>query len=246
MARRSPLLTLLAGGLLGVGLLAASVLATPVQPAGDAAAAADATESPEPPDESPAADDPVDAPEPQAGTEPDATAGPEPDESPEPAPDEPDPVTYVGYVDGGGASVALVVTGDEAVGYVCDGVAVEAWVSGPAVAGRLDLASDDGATLTGTFDDAEATGETVAGDLSWTFTVEQVDPPEGLYRFADTIVGGAEVVGGWIVLPDGTQVGVVNVDGDPAPAEELDVGTGEVSVDGVTVTAELLPGGDRG
>ena len=32
---------------------------------------------------------------------------------------------------------------------------------------------------------------------------------------ADTVAGGAEVRGGWIVLPDGSQVGVVTVDGSP-------------------------------
>lgn len=237
MARNSPLVTLLAGGLLGAGLLVASMLATPDQPAADEAAADEVTEQ-APEDESPTPET-----EPPPSPEPD-----EPEDPPEPEPTlppEPDPVTYVGYVDGGGASVAVVVTGDEAIAYVCDGVAVEAWVSGSAEDGRLALTNDDGDTLTGAYDDSELTGETEAGGLTWTFTVEQVDPPEGLYRFADTIVGGAEVVGGWIVLPDGTQVGVVRVDGDPRPAGELDVGTGRVTIDGVAVTAEPVAGGSR-
>jgi serine/threonine-protein kinase len=64
------------------------------------------------------------------------------------------------------------------------------------------------------------------------------DPPQGRYRIADTVVGGAEVVGGWIVLPDGTQIGAVNVDGETKPAEELDVATGQVTVEGELVTVE--------
>lgn len=215
MARKGPLLTLLGGGVLAGGLLVASMVAAAEQPGAGERLAVGAT--------------PTVA----------ATPTAEPSPSPQPAPaEEPEPVTYVGDVDGGGASVAIVITGEEAVAYVCDGVN-EAWLNGLARNGELTLTGDD-AELTGSFDEDSAEGEATAGGVSWTFTVEQVDPPEGLYRIADTILGGAEVEGGLIVLPDGRQIGVATLDGEAAPGPELDPETGEVTVGDAPVTADRV------
>jgi serine/threonine-protein kinase len=226
MARNGPLYTLLSGGVLGVGLLVAAMAATPDETAAD--------------DQQPLAE----ATETQPAQTPDPTPEPTPEPTTEPAPSPTETeaaqaVTYVGYVDGGGASVAVIVTGDEAIAYLCDGNAVEAWLDGSAVAGQLDLTGDRG-SLTGEFDDLQASGQAIADDQSWAFTIEAVEPPEGLYRFADTIAGGAEVVGGWIVLPDGTQVGALNTDGQTQPAPALDVETGQVTIDGTAVVPERL------
>lgn len=234
MARNSPLVTLLVGGALGVGLLGASMAATPDQPDEPAAGVTESPSAePELTDEPKEDLEPTDPPDENADEA-------EPDDSPEatePPADAPEPVTYVGYVDDGSASVAVIVDGDEAIAYVCDGVSREAWLSGAAADGELELTGDQG-SLSATYDGFVAEGETTVDDQTWTFTIEQVDPPEGLYRFADTIAGGAEVVGGWIVLPGGDQVGLVDVDGEPQPAEQLDVDTGQVTVEGEVVTAE--------
>jgi serine/threonine-protein kinase len=226
MARNGPLYTLLSGGVLGVGLLVAAMAATPDETAAD--------------DQQPLAE----ATETQPAQTPEPTLEPTPEPTTEPAPSPTETeaaqaVTYVGYVDGGGASVAVIVTGDEAIAYLCDGNAVEAWLDGSAVAKQLDLTGDRG-SLTGEFDDLQASGQAIADDQFWTFTIEAVEPPEGLYRFADTIAGGAEVVGGWIVLPDGTQVGALNVDGQTQPAPALDVENGQATVNGTVVTPERL------
>lgn len=226
MARNGPLYTLLSGGVLGVGLLVAAMVATPDETAADnQAPLAEATET-------------------QTAEAPDPTAEPTPEPATEPAPSPTETeaaqaVTYVGYVDDDGASVAVIVTGDEAIAYLCDGNAVEAWLDGSAVDGQLELTGERG-SLTGDFDDLQATGQAIADDQTWTFTIEAVEPPEGLYRFADTIAGGAEVVGGWIVLPDGTQVGALNVDGQTQPAPALDVENGQATVNGSVVTPERL------
>jgi serine/threonine-protein kinase len=212
MRQKGPLLTLLTGGALAAGLLVASTVATAGGSAEDPALAGGATPSAEP------------AP---AQTSPPA---------PEPEPELP-AVTYVGSVDGGGASVAIIVDGDDTIAYVCNGASVEAWLEGSADAGELDLAGDGG-SLIARYDDQQAVGETTVAGRTWTFTIEEVANPEGLYRFADTVVGGAEVVGGWIVLPDGTQVGVLAVDGEPQPAPRLNPETGEVLIDGQVVTAQ--------
>ena len=159
-------------------------------------------------------------------------------ESASPQPEaEPEPVTYVGWVDGGGASVAIIADGDDTVAYVCDGATAEAWLRGSSRDGELELAGEGGSLVAG-YDDRRAIGEVTVAGRRWTFTIPAVAPPEGLYRFADTVAGGAEVVGGWIVLPDGSQVGVLVVDGAPRPAPELDPGTGSVTIDGQRVTAE--------
>jgi serine/threonine-protein kinase len=180
---------------------------------------------------------PDDEPAGAGGTAPEAPPTPAAESmSPQPEPQR-EPVTYVGWVDGGGASVAIIVDGDDTVAYVCDGAAAEAWLRGSSRDGELELAGEDGSLVAG-YDDRRAIGEATVAGRSWTFTAPQVAPPEGLYRFADTIAGGAEVVGGWIVLPDGSQVGVLAVDGDPRPAPELDPGTGAVTIDGQRVIAE--------
>jgi hypothetical protein len=228
MARKGPLLTLLGGGVLAGGLLVASVVAAGEQrdDVDPIAAGANGTAEPTPTTEA----TPTPEPTPTAGLsqDPEAPA----------AEEEPDPITYVGDVDGGGASVAIVLNGEEATAYVCDGE-IEAWLQGDASAGELAL-SGDGAELTATYDEDSAAGEVTALGEEWSFTVEQVDAPEGLYRVADTILGGAEVEGGWIVLPDGRQVGVLTVDGESASAPELDTDTGQVTVDGETVTADKV------
>jgi serine/threonine-protein kinase len=68
-----------------------------------------------------------------------------------------------------------------------------------------------------------------------------VKSPSGLYRLSAQ-VRGAKVVGGWIVLADGTQVGVLSVDGQAQPAPQLDTSTGGVVVDGTAATAAPVDG----
>jgi hypothetical protein len=233
MSRSHPLATLLTGGALAAGLLIASMAATPEQPAADDEAVPVVTDSPEPDETEPTAESDEDVDEPEPADTPDDT-----DEQTPPRDEAPEPVTYVGYVDGGGASVAVIVDGDEAIAYVCDGQSREAWLSGVAVDGQLELTGDRG-SLSASYDDSIVEGEATVDGQAWTFSITQVDPPEGLYQFADTVAGGAEVVGGWIVLPDGSQVGAVNVDGETQPAEPLDVTTGQVTVEGEVVTAEF-------
>lgn len=223
MARKGPLITLAGGGALAAVLLAASVNAASGD-GDDRDLAGDETAASPAPASSPAAS-----------------------ESPaQEVAEDPEPVTYVGNVDGGGASVAIIVDGEEATAYVCDGYAVEAWLTGTARNGELVLSAENGELL-GSYNDESATGEITAAGLDRTFTVGQVDPPDGLYQFADTVVGGAEVEGTWIVLPDGTQVGLAYVDGeisgtleadDPAPS--IDLETGDVVLNDVPVAPARL------
>ena len=223
MRRSGPLLTLVVGIVLGVGLLVLSANATN---RADEPAASPATAS-----ASPTATATVTP----AQTEPPQTPEPAPAPAPEP------PATYAGRVDGGAATVAIAINGGQAVAYVCDGRQIEAWLQGPASGGTMALIGAGGANLTGTYGDGVSAGSVAADGRAWTFTAPVAQEPAGLYR-ATASVAGARVVGGWIVLSDGSQVGGMSEDGRRAPAPPLDVATGQASVQGTPIAAERMDG----
>lgn len=229
MARSGPLLTLTAGGALAAVLLVASMNAAG---GGGGDGGGELVAGQAPPGEAPTG-----AP----------TPTPTPTQAPTGAPEaeRPEPVPYVGWVDGDdpAASLAIIVAGDEATAYVCDGDTVEAWLRGDADGGELRLTGDAG-ELRGTFDDAGATGEISVGELDLTFTIDLVEPPAGLYAAADTI-RGAEVEGSWIVLEDGTQVGFTYVDGEAVPAAEIDLRLRKVEIEGRRLPVEPVTGWDE-
>ncbi|WP_117214281.1 hypothetical protein [Allorhizocola rhizosphaerae] len=127
---------------------------------------------------------------------------------------------WAGEVDGGAATIAISVKDGVAVAYLCDGQKIEAWLQGTASDGKLVL-SGKNATLEGTFGGGKATGQITAGGRKWTFTAPVAQPPGGLYRAAQE-VSSATVVCGWIVLPDGRQVGLCS---NAQPAPRLDTST---------------------
>jgi hypothetical protein len=121
------------------------------------------------------------------------------------------------------------------VAYLCDGK-IEAWARGTAVAGRLAMTGKGNARLTGTYDGKTATGTLVAAGQPWTFNAPTVHKPSGLYK-ATAKVRRVPLVSTWIVLPDGSQIGVALIDGKPRPAPKLDRASGRATVDGTPVTA---------
>lgn len=147
---------------------------------------------------------------------------------------------------GDGAAVAVSVHGNQAVAYVCDGHRVGQWFTGTAKAGKLDLTGTSGARLTVTYRDAKAAGYAVADGKRYTFSAPARHGRYGLYE-STAVVHGTRVKVGWIVLPDGYQVGAVQ--SSPAgagpsvtPAPELDLATGTAQYDGVVLTATLISG----
>ncbi len=161
--------------------------------------------------------------------------------SPAPTPARAVQATYAGTVVGSTATVAIAVRGDTAVAYFCDGRRIEAWLRGTAGAGQLSLAGTAG-KLTGTYDERVARGTVTAGGRSWSFAVPVVHAPSGLYR-ATAQVRGARVVAGWIVLPNGRQVGVFTTNGGtPTPVPRLRTETGTATVNGAPLTAAAVDG----
>jgi hypothetical protein len=149
-------------------------------------------------------------------------------------------VTYAGSVDGGKASLAIVVRDGVGVAYLCDGNRTEAWLQGAASDGALDLTGKNDASLRGTYGNGVAKGTVIASGRKWTFTIRVAKPPSGLYRATATL-RNAKVVGGWVVV-NGRQVGLLEVGDATEAAPELDTATGTATIDGTQVQADPVVG----
>ncbi|MER8008612.1 hypothetical protein [Streptomyces sp. NPDC094149] len=211
MKRPGPLLTLLAGLLLAVFIL------TLDSTTGTKSASSDYEKpSAAKPSSSPAATSPSPTPKRSA-----APAG-----------------VYTGRTDDDSSAVAVSLRGGKAIAYFCDGHNIESWLKGEVRgAGGMRLTGEHGARLNGTLKGGgKLTGTADVGGGHYTFTLARAKKPSGLYR-ANSQVAGARIVGGWIVLPSGRQVGLVTRDGKPSAAPAIDPRTGAVTVDGQQLTA---------
>ena len=251
MKPNMPLVTLLSGAALGVGVLITSMLwssgtasasgygatspasattaATPPpasSAAGGASGAAPATTSATAPATTPGtvpATAPGTAPATAPGTVPTATAS-------VPKADIPPKADYVARTDSGGAAVAISVHAGKAVAYMCNGHAVAAWLRGTAKAGKLELTGKNGARLDVSYRTGKATGSIMADGTKYTFSAPLVHRvssghrPPGLYE-ATAMVHGVPIKAGWVVLPGGSQVGSVEyfADADVAPTAQAPV-----------------------
>ncbi|TCO32439.1 hypothetical protein EV652_10445 [Kribbella steppae] len=216
MGQRSPLVTLAATAVGLVALLVVNSTQTGTSSPGAAAPSVPATTSPPPsPDPTPTATPPA---------------------ASKTTPAQQIVAVYTGRTTGREATLAIAVKGGRAAAYVCDGRSVEAWLTGTHTAGRLALRSKAGDQLVGTVAAEAVTGTVTVRGRQWSFTIDKADPPAGLYRAktsSNTI--------GWIILPDGSQVGIDN-DGTPAPAPPLDPASGAATVGGAEVTAASITG----
>ncbi|WP_327427637.1 hypothetical protein [Streptomyces sp. NBC_01236] len=217
MKRPGPLLTLLAGLLLGVFML--SLNAT----TGTKSASSYREESPSPK----------------------ASASPAPSSSPTTATPSPSPsksafpnADYAGRTDDDSSAVAVSLRDGKAIAYFCDGRDKESWLKGDVKDdGTMKLTGKNGAELNGTLKDGKSIRGTVdLGGQRYGFTADKAVRPSGLYR-ATATVRGAKIDGGWIVLPGGKQVGILDRDGKPSTAPAIDPETGAVTIDGQTLTA---------
>lgn len=144
---------------------------------------------------------------------------------------------YAGRTADDTAAVSLSIRDDKAIAYYCNGRDAESWLKGNVKDdGSMRLTGKNGAKLEGTLAGNAVTGTVEVGEQPRDFTAARAKPPSGLYR-ATTEVRGAEIDGGWIVLPDGQQVGILKEDGKPRKAPRLDPETGSVPFDGGDLTA---------
>lgn len=157
--------------------------------------------------------------------------------SEEPSKKPPAKAEYAGRTDDDTSAVSISIRDGKAVAYFCDGRDTESWLKGNVEDdGSMRLTGKGGAKLDGTLSGGKVRGTVDIDKKTWDFTADKATKPSGLYR-ATTEVRGAEVDGGWIVLPDGQQVGILKRDGKPQKAPRLDPETGAVMVDGDRLTA---------
>jgi hypothetical protein len=237
MARFAPLITLGAVAALGGTLLVVNTL-------GIAGTAADSSA----PQEAAVA-----APANPGGAQP---APPAADPPAPPAADPPAAVpalgerAYAGRSAGKEVTVAIAVRDGRAIGYVCDGDRIEAWLEGTventAEGAALSLSGADGkATITGTATETVALGTVAVAGRELPFSAKGVEAPAGLYEGRADVRGVATRIG-WIVTDDGEVTGIANEAGRRGPAPVLDPeNPGSVTIDGVPVTVSALDGGDR-
>jgi hypothetical protein len=141
-------------------------------------------------------------------------------------PQAPAEAVFAGQDEDGKMSVAIAIKGGKAVGYLCDGRSIEAWLTGTVINGRVTLEAPIGDSTVY----ADVHGDSVAGvavveDYEFDFDIGRAKPPAGLYRKKND-----KTTIGWIVLPDGKQVGVANTNGTKAPAPTLDPKAGDAEV----------------
>jgi hypothetical protein len=148
MRVKTPTITLLTGAVLAIVLLVASMLAT-----------AHAAAPPAPaPSRSP------------AGTAVAGSPAASPTQTTTAQANVPTRATYVAAVRGGGAAVAISVSGSRAIAYVCKGSVIAAHLSGAAAGGNLTLTGPSRAHLHATYNLRKAAGHVLAGGVRYTFS----------------------------------------------------------------------------
>jgi hypothetical protein len=149
----------------------------------------------------------------------------------------PQKVVYAGRAEDGAGAIAVAVLGTQAAGYFCDGRSVESWFRGTVTGSDISLKSKDGATLQASLDGDHLKGSLRIKNERVRFEINEAKKPAGLYR-----ARGSKTTIGWIVLEDGSEVGVQTTGQDSTPAPELDPQNPQVTVDGTELDAAPVNG----
>jgi hypothetical protein len=195
---RGPLVTLLSAVMVGAGLLTANALTDPARTRAEvpASAATTATAAPA------AATTSTTAPPSTTTTSTSATTTTAAVTTTAPAA-YPSEAIYVGRDATRRISVAVAVRDGKAAAYVCDGKSLESWLTGT-VSGATAMLTAGGDRLVAELD---ADWLTVSGTVRGRavhIRAKLASEPAGLYRLSGT--NGTTI--GWIVQPDGSQVGL--------------------------------------
>lgn len=149
----------------------------------------------------------------------------------------PEQVVYAGRAEDSQGAIAVAVLGSQAAAYFCDGRNVEAWFRGTVEGGSITLKSKSGATLEAELDGTEIKGTVQVKNDTVEFEIDEAKRPAGLYR-----ARGSKTTIGWIVIPDGSQVGVQTTGSDSSAAPRLDPEDPQVTVDGESLDAAPVNG----
>jgi hypothetical protein len=149
----------------------------------------------------------------------------------------PQKVVYAGRAEDGAGAIAVAVLGTQAAAYFCDGRSVESWFRGTVTGSDISLKSKDGATLQASLDGDHLKGSLRIKNERVKFEITEAKKPAGLYR-----ARGSKTTIGWIVLEDGSEVGLQTTGQDSTPAPELDPENPQVTVDGKELDAAPVNG----
>ncbi|MGH3939132.1 MAG: hypothetical protein ACRDTG_10960 [Pseudonocardiaceae bacterium] len=242
MKHRGPIITLFAVAALATGLLVMNMRTT-----AQTQIASQAT-SPTVTGQAPVIVKPPVAAQPTADSQPPAdpppTADPQPIPGTQPPPAEVEQSAYAGRTSGDEATIAIAVRGSEVYGYICDGKQVEAWLEGTITDGKLTLQGREDAKADGSIQGDAVFGTLWVQGKQWPYAAQRAERPAGLYEGSGTVDGASARVG-WIVLPDGRQVGIANLGGVARPAPAIDpYQLSAVQVDGSTIVPRRVDGAD--
>jgi hypothetical protein len=150
----------------------------------------------------------------------------------------PEKIVYAGHAEDGAGAIAVAVLGTQAAAYFCDGRSVESWFRGAVTGSDISLKSRDGATLQASLDDDHLKGSLRMKNDRLRFEINKAKKPAGLYR-----ARGSKITIGWIVLEDGSEVGVQTT-GDSTPAPDINPQDPQVTVDGEQLDAAPVNGNE--
>ena len=241
MTHRSPLVTL-AGLVIAFGVMFGVNIASS-EPAGsyESPGAAPGAPVPSPTNASTAAP-PVPSDTPSASASPAATTAPSPSATAteDGGSEFPARIVYAGRTRDDSAAIAVAVLGGKAAAYLCDGRNVESWLRGTVDEDEIKLESKDGAKVEAKLDGDRLKGTIEVNDEKLRFNIAEAKKPAGLYR-----AKGSKTTIGWIVLPDGSQVGIQTTGEESSAAPELDPDVPQVTVDGEQLDAEPVSGDEN-
>jgi hypothetical protein len=149
-------------------------------------------------------------------------------------------VVYAGRTDDGPAAIAVAVLGDQAAAYFCDGRNVETWFRGTVDGGDISLKGKSGAMLQAELDGDHIKGTVKIKNDTLRFEINEAKKPAGLYR-----ARGSQTTIGWIVLEDGSQLGVQTSGGDSSAAPQLDPENPQVTAGGESLDAAPVNGDEE-
>jgi hypothetical protein len=176
------------------------------------------------------------SPAPQASESAAASPSPTPSESVEES-KFPNKIVYAGRAEDGAGAIAVAVLGTQAAAYFCNGRSVESWFRGSVTGADLSLKSKDGGILQARLDGDHLKGSLRIKNQRVRFEINEAKKPAGLYR-----ARGSKTTIGWIVLEDGSEVGVQTTGQDSTAAPELDPENPQVTVDGEKLDAAPVNG----
>ena len=149
---------------------------------------------------------------------------------------------FTGRTSDNAITLAVGIKDGRAAGYLCDGDTVEAWLEGDINGADVALHGRDPSTvLDATASQRGLLGTLTVAGVARPFAAALATGPAGLYQ-NKRVINGITTRIGWIVLPDGTQVGIRNENGVRTPAPPLDPGTGEAVDGGETVRGDRVSG----